>query len=175
MAKQSWESEQWFIEQTPRWDKLVAEGWEFADLKQWCSVGIAMRREGQSAEFAIVRTDSPNWREQINTELLRRCEAFAEIFKQADKAGEVAVKIAANFDEFAESLRAKHYDIKDLDAMLQVGPTASDSEADNLKSQDPGAREWVEDVIEQAKELQSKLTTLRGSLVVLQNNIRREH
>ena len=74
LSRKSYLSEDWYQEQTPKWDQLSDKDWVFT-RPQFVpgTVGIHMQRGRDSAEF---RVDADSTQEQINTRLLRLCEAY---------------------------------------------------------------------------------------------------
>ena len=74
LSRKSYLSEDWYNDQTPKWDELAASGWVFSRAAYVpCSVGIRKHRGRDSAEF---RVDNELTRETINTRLLSCCEMF---------------------------------------------------------------------------------------------------
>ena len=73
-SHKSYVLEEWYGEQTEKWDALTERGWEFR-RPQFVpgTVGIHMKRGADSAEF---RVEAELSRELINTRLLRLCETY---------------------------------------------------------------------------------------------------
>lgn len=75
----TWINEPWYVAQTPRWDALEAQGWQFR-RPSWVfnRVGLTMFREGDEYAWYIPKDQTP---EEIHTKLLERCEYHARSFK----------------------------------------------------------------------------------------------
>lgn len=77
LSRKSYLMEDWCQAQTPEWDAMSNDGWEFTRpyfIPQ--TVGISMKKGSDSATFRV----GTEWaREEINNRLLRFCKAFSEL------------------------------------------------------------------------------------------------
>lgn len=71
-----WEDEAWYAAQTPRWDALEAQGWQFGEGRpKFNHASLAMFKGGElRATFYASKSLTP---EEIHTVLLEACEGYA--------------------------------------------------------------------------------------------------
>jgi len=75
MELYGWKNEAWYLKQRPRWDALELKGWTFSAPPSIPNrVGLTMRKGDDYYTMYVAKDWDP---EEINTQLLERCEYHA--------------------------------------------------------------------------------------------------